>query len=315
MPVPREPLTESYTRMVQIRPLLRQQPHHVVGAGQAAGEHQGDGPVVPGRGDGVEGVGDVLGGGQGGLGQLPGPEAAVDVRGADVHAVPVLPVGAQDPQGHHKDLIFRRQLGGEIRAGVRQQGDLLGCHGSLFKPFSRAPPPGRGRRRIRPPDRMTWSPDSVTSYLYFLVYGTAPQKSRGKSAFGKQKASVVFAGENFAGWGLQWGRGFRYDRTDGQGRDANAGGCEGRRGQCLFGDGRPEGRGQNHREGSGGGLRDLPADLLLPFQGYCGCAGVDCPPGRGAAPGPEPEGVLPPGGTAAVCGLCGGVPAPWSGGC
>ena len=43
-----------------------------------------------------------LSGGQGGLRQLSGPQPGIDVGGVDVHAVPVLSVFAQDPQGHDK---------------------------------------------------------------------------------------------------------------------------------------------------------------------------------------------------------------------
>ena len=94
----------------------------------------------PDGGDGGKGGRNVLSGGQGGLRQLSGPQPGIDVGGVDVYAVPVLSAYAQDPQGHDKDLVFRRQLRGEVRAGIREQGDFLGCHGHISKPFSHAGP-------------------------------------------------------------------------------------------------------------------------------------------------------------------------------
>ena len=118
----------------QIAALLGQQPGHIIGARQAAGEHDGDDPVVPLRGDAVEGAGDVLPGGERGLGQLAGAEPGVDVGGVDVHSVPVFPIGAADVQGHHMDVVFLRQLGGEIGAGIGQQRDFAGSHTSITSP-------------------------------------------------------------------------------------------------------------------------------------------------------------------------------------
>ena len=50
--------------------------------------------VISGRGNAVKGVRDVLGGGKGGMGELTGPQTAVDIGGMDIHAVPVFAVRA-----------------------------------------------------------------------------------------------------------------------------------------------------------------------------------------------------------------------------
>ena len=125
---------------LQILPLLPQQPHHVVGPGQAAGEHHGDDPVVPLRRQLVKDGGDVLPDRQRGLGQLTGAEPPVDVGGGDVHAVPVLPVRAADPQRDHVDPVLLRQLWGQVRAGVGEQCDLSGRHPAT-SPYLTGPPP------------------------------------------------------------------------------------------------------------------------------------------------------------------------------
>ena len=110
--------------------LLADQAHQVVGAGEAAGEHHGDDAVIPVHDDLAQGLFDVLAGGQGGLRQLAGAETGVDVPPEDVHTVGILPVGAQNPQRHPVDVILLCQTGGQVGAGVRQQGNLLWNHKS-----------------------------------------------------------------------------------------------------------------------------------------------------------------------------------------
>ena len=117
-------------------PLLGQEPHHVVGAGEAAGEHYGNDAVVTLRRNGVQGVGDILSRGQRGMGQFTLPQAAVDVPGADIHAVAELAVPAADAQRYDPDMVLRSGLGGQIRTGVGQQGNFMGRHRSISKSYS-----------------------------------------------------------------------------------------------------------------------------------------------------------------------------------
>ena len=108
--------------------LLGNDPYQVVGAGQAAGQHHGDNAVISLRHDLPQSFGDVLSRGQGGLRQFSRPEAGVDVPAPNVHAVQVLPISAQDAQGHDENMVLLRQPGRQIGAGVCQNGDLLWMH-------------------------------------------------------------------------------------------------------------------------------------------------------------------------------------------
>ena len=125
---------------LQVLPLLPQQPDHIVGPGQAAGEHHGDDSVVALRRQAVKDGVDVLPDRQRGLGQLTGAEPPVDVGGGDIHAVPVLPVRAADPQRDDMDPVLLRPLLGQVRAGVGEQCDLSGRHPAT-SPYLTGPPP------------------------------------------------------------------------------------------------------------------------------------------------------------------------------
>ena len=117
---------------LQVLPLLRHEPHHVVGAREPPREHDGDDPVIPLLSDVVKGRRDVLPRGQGGLGQLPPLQPGIDVGGMDVHAVPVLPVGAADAQRDHMDAVLFRRPGGQVGAGIGEQGDLTWGHRDII---------------------------------------------------------------------------------------------------------------------------------------------------------------------------------------
>ena len=99
--------------------LLGDEAHQIVGAGKTTGEHNGQDAVVAGILNFLEYRAHALHRGQGGLGQLAGPEAAVDVGVADVDAVGILAVGAEDAQGDQMNTVFRCQLRGQIRTGIR----------------------------------------------------------------------------------------------------------------------------------------------------------------------------------------------------
>ena len=98
--------------------LLRDDPGQIERAGKPAGQHDRNNAVIALGHDLPERFSDVLPRGQRSLGQLTRLKPPVNIRGADIHAVQILAVGAEYPEGHHKNVIFSRQLGRNIRAGI-----------------------------------------------------------------------------------------------------------------------------------------------------------------------------------------------------
>ena len=122
---------------LQLAPaFLRHQPQQVIGAGQAAGEHDGDHAVIAFLMNAGQQLQDLLRCRQGGLGQFSRPQAAINVFAPDIHAVQVFPVSAQNAQGDHENMVLLRQLGRQIGAGICQDRDLPWIHNSFFHSFA-----------------------------------------------------------------------------------------------------------------------------------------------------------------------------------
>src|SRR5699024_8674021 len=81
--------------------------------------------------------GDILTGGQGGLGEFTRSQTGVNVLASDVHTVGVFSISAQNAKRYDMDVIFRRQAGRQISTGIRQQCNFLWGHDNISKSFAR----------------------------------------------------------------------------------------------------------------------------------------------------------------------------------
>lgn len=113
---------------LKVPALLRQQACHIIGAGEAPREHDGDDAVIALVPDAVKGRRDVLPRGKGGLGQLARPEPGIDIGGMDIHAVGIFAVGTADPQGNDVDVVLLRDLSRQIGGGIGEQGNFTRRH-------------------------------------------------------------------------------------------------------------------------------------------------------------------------------------------
>ena len=112
-------------RDLQITALLGGQTDHVVCAGKARREMDGNDLLVSGGGDGVQRLVDALAVGERGLGQLAGLLAGVDIGGKDVHTVAEFAVPAADLHRNHKNRGAGPQIGAQVGAGVGEKGDFF----------------------------------------------------------------------------------------------------------------------------------------------------------------------------------------------
>ena len=110
---------------VQVLPGLRLEAHHIIGARQPGGKHDGQHLFIAVGLDAVQGVADAAAVGQRGAGQLSPMEAVIHILGKDVHSVGVFSVVADDLQGHRIDGLIRPQRRGQVGGGIGKQRDLL----------------------------------------------------------------------------------------------------------------------------------------------------------------------------------------------
>lgn len=110
----------------QVAALGGVEPDHVEGAGETGGEHHGDDLFIAVGGDLVQGTGQERQVGQGGLGDLAGVQAAVNILRENIHPVVVLTVGTEDAQRDGIDGLALAQLRRQIGGGVGEQSDLMG---------------------------------------------------------------------------------------------------------------------------------------------------------------------------------------------
>ena len=116
----------------QVMPLFCHKADHIICAGEAAGQENGDNAIIAVCRDLVKGGGDVLAGGQRGLGQLAGAEQAVDISGADIYAVPKLTVPAADAQRDRVDVVFFSKLAAQVRTGIGEKRNLSRGHSDII---------------------------------------------------------------------------------------------------------------------------------------------------------------------------------------
>ena len=114
--------------------LLSNHPGQIIGAGKAAGEHHGNHAVIAFRHNLPQGLSKILRGRKRGLRQLSRPQTAVNPLSVNIHAIPVLPIGAENPQRNHMDVILADQRRRQIRTRVRQQCNFLWAHSFLTLP-------------------------------------------------------------------------------------------------------------------------------------------------------------------------------------
>ena len=120
---------------LQSQGLLRQQAHHIEGAGKSTGQHHRNDTVISLLCDPLQNVGNIFSGRQRRLGQFARVQALIDIRAVDIHAIQILPVVAEDAQRNNEYRVLLQKLRAQICTGVCQNSNFFREHGQHLQIF------------------------------------------------------------------------------------------------------------------------------------------------------------------------------------